>query len=157
MNEIIETVCRLIDFSNMFLVIMYEDGKIASVGNRVSSHINYPENVVELNGKNWYDFVIPTDVERVKKEYSDIVNNKELCKETTYGISGPISDIIKIKWIISYVNHMYNFILSIGVPISKDETEFDRIRNYYSEIVMKDRDKIELAKQVDKINTDKEC
>ena len=146
MNEIIETVCRLIDFSNMFLVIMGEDGKIASIGNRVSKHINHPENFVELNGKNWFDFVVPIDRERVQGEYNEIILNKDLCKETIYGISGETSGAIQIKWIISYVNHEYNLVLSIGIPVSKDETEFERIRNYYSEIIAKDRTNIQSIK-----------
>lgn len=144
MNEILNTLCKIIDFSNLYLVVTDKNGIIVSVSNRISERISILLNQIEsLNGKCWYDYIDESVREDVIEQYKYISEHTSVCSEITYSV-GLINHFQPVKWIVSFVNHEYNFMLSIGMPVSSitDEIEFENIRNNYLEILSKDREKI---------------
>jgi hypothetical protein len=144
MNEIIETFCRIIDFSNLFLVITDETGIIKSVSNRLSKHVTSKmDEYKDINGKCWYDFIDEKYKNTVIEAYNEVINDTSMCKGIEYPI-GLDKDAKNIKWILSFVNHDYNLVISIGMPIieKKDEVEFEGIRLKYLDMINKDREKI---------------
>lgn len=149
MNLVIETLCKIIDFSNLFLVITDKDGIINSISDRVSQHIvNRTDEYVGVTGKCWYDFINEEYKEKVIQVYKEVSEDTSICRELQYPIG--LNEITTVvKWIISYVNHEYNLILSIGIPVAIDESEkeFDSIRKQYFDLVNKDRKAIEELKE----------
>jgi hypothetical protein len=127
---------------------MYEDGTIASVGNKVSQHIQTSTGLLDLNGKNWFDFICPDEVEEVRKKYQELIDNRILGKEIVYDIQGTLSRV-RVKWLSSYVNHEYNLIMSIGIPLvtEEEEDEYEKLRKYYTDMINRDRDIINTSKE----------
>jgi len=133
MNELIRKLCKGTDFSNLLFVIMKEDGKIVSVGNKIESDL-----AEMLDGKNWFDFVADEDKERVKEEYNYVIINKKFCHEMVYHMH----NCPPARWIVSYVNNEYRFIVSIGVLLNQVDFEYEKVRQFYAAEIQRDREMI---------------
>ena len=133
MNKIIRELCKVTNFSNLMFVVTEADGKVVSVGNSISKSL-----ITDIHGNIWFDYVAPEDRDRVIEEYRYIAINKKIGEEIIYSLE----NCPPAKWTVSFVNNNYRLIVSVGVLLNQTESDYDKVRAFYSDLIREDKAKI---------------
>jgi len=140
---------RAIDYSNLYVIITNKEGVIIAVSIKLAKDLQGGSpNTYTIVGKNIYDFMYEDDVERIKNTNKKLIDGCEANIEVAFRMKTKTENLLPIKWITSFINTDLNWIFKVGVAVSTNINyeEADMIREYYTNLVKKDREKIDKSK-----------
>ena len=136
----------IINSIDLCVLIINKELKINLINLSLSSLIGF-KNIQEPIGKNWLDFIKPSEKLITKNVYNELLytgKNKNNPVEIMNNIITSTGDIT-IKWINTRIQS--NMVLSFGilrniVKLKKENnkiTDINNFRNYYEDVIQKDR------------------
>jgi len=148
---------KLLDYSNFFAIILDSNLKIKTINYHLSKILGYGDQSALIN-EDWVKFLKPTEIDVIKYVHEQITNNNKDYNEFTNDIIDSDKNIITVKWFNTLINHNYNWVFSIGVPLTKEPTlneDIDSIRSYFRDILEQDKTTINAMREVAKKNSTK--
>jgi hypothetical protein len=150
-KKIQDGVWNIIDYSNMFVVMLDHDLKIKIINYHLSKTLGY-EYPNELVGQNWRQFLRKPDHELIHHVCNEIINGNQNYKEFTNDIVDNINKkTLTVKWFNTLVNHEFNCVFSVGLPLTKEpsiDDDIDSLRSYFRDILEQDKTVINAMKEV---------
>lgn len=143
-------IWKLLDYSNMFVVMLDRDLKIKIINYHLTKVLGY-EYPSDLISKDWRQFLRKPDYELIHHISNEIMNGNLNYKEFTNDILDKDGKSITVKWFNTLINHEFNCIFSVGVPLTKEPTldeDIDSLRAYFRDILEQDRTVIQAMKEV---------
>jgi PAS domain S-box-containing protein len=143
-------VWKLLDYSNMLVVMIDKNLKVKIINYHLSKILGY-EDSSELIGRDWRDFLRKPDHELIEHVYSEIIQGNQNYKEFTNDIIDINKKQLTVKWFNTLINHDFNCVFSVGLPLTKEPTldeDIDSLRAYFRDILEKDRTVINAMKEV---------
>jgi len=147
---IIEGLWSFINYSTMFAVMITKDLEIKLVNYHLAKTLGY-NNEEEPIGDNWTKFLKIEDYDLIKHISSEIIDGNGSYKEFSNDIIDKDKNLITVKWFNVLINHGFNCVFSIGIPLTKEPTineDIDSIRAYFKDILEKDKTIIKAMKEV---------
>jgi hypothetical protein len=149
-EKIQDGVWKLLDYSNMFVVMLDHDLKIKIINYHLSKVLGY-EYPSELAGQDWRQFLRAPDHELIHHVANEIIKGNQNYKEFTNDIIDINKKTLTVKWFNTLINHEFNCVFSIGLPLTKEPTideDIDSLRSYFRDILEQDRTVINAMKEV---------
>ena len=149
-DRIQENIWNLLNYTNIFVVVLDQCQKIKLINYHLSHCLGY-ESSEELIDTNWSNFIRPAESELIKHVCFEIMHGSDLYKEYTSDIIDKNGKSITVKWFNSFINHEFNHVFSIGISLTKEPSindDIDSIRMYFNDILQKDRTTITAMKEV---------
>jgi PAS domain S-box-containing protein len=149
-NKIQENIWNVLNYSNMFTLILDKQQNI-KLANYHLSHVLGFESEEQLIGLNWKMFIKQSDIELVKYVHEEILSGNEFYTEFTNDIINKQGKTITVKWFNSIINGGFNYIFSIGIPLTREPSlneDIDSIRSYFADILQKDKTTINAMKEI---------
>lgn len=153
-----ENLWTLLDYSNFFALILDKNFCVRSINNHLTKTLGYDcQN--DLINLNWSKFLKSTDNDIVKYVVQQVLSKNEDYNEFTNDIIDINKNTITVKWFNALINHNYQWIFSIGIPLTIQQPSLDEdiqsIRSYFKEILEQDKTVINAMRQVAKEFTNK--
>ncbi len=148
-KELFTSLWDIIDYSTSYSLVLDSDLKIKLINFTLAKELTN-EDRDTLIGKSWLDFVVENDKSLLEYARKSLFGEIKFYFEECYNIICKDSSIKKIKWIMSYINSDFNSVISIGIPfiVEKRNDIRELSRTHYENIVLADRIKIEVAKEL---------
>ena len=143
-------VWELLDYSNMFVVMLDQNLKIKIINYHLSKTLGY-DNPSDLVKKDWKDFLRISDHELVQHVCNEIIKGNQSYKEFTNDIIDINKKSITVKWFNTYINHDFNCVFAIGLPLTKEpsiDEDIDSLRAYFRDILEQDKTVINAMKEI---------
>lgn len=150
-------IWSLLDYSNFFIVMLDRDLRIKTINYHLAKTLGY-DNEVELIGDNWAKFLKTSDKDIISHVHDQVLKKNKNYTEFTSDILDVNKNSITVKWFNVLINSSYNWIFSIGIPLTKEPTleeDIDSIRSYFKNILEKDQTTINVMREVAKKNIEK--
>lgn len=145
----IEFVFELIDHSPAYILVLDPSFKIIAVSSKLVvtllEECEDNKNKNSIVGKNWIDYVTDEDKELVNRTLQSIKQQYQVNNSFSYNFKSLSNKVYRAQWFNSYINKNHGWIFSIGIPRQVNSSD---VREYYMDIVMKDREYIKIAKEV---------
>lgn len=151
-KELRNTIFTMLNFTNMYALVLDQQMLIRFANASLALDLGF-KGYSELIGKCWLDFIDPHERKTVNVIHQAIANGTgdwEKYREFKNTIVS-IDKTIEVYWFNSHINTDYNWTFSFGVrarPIIQDELNMASIRNYYRDIINKDREMINAMRDV---------
>jgi hypothetical protein len=136
-------IFNMLNFTNIYTLVLDKSMKIKFANNSLAKDLGF-DTYKELLGRYWLEFISEKEKENVREIHSIISNNnngwEKEYKECRNNIISKTGEMYSIYWFNSYINSEYRLTLSFG--IKKEQvyyTTIDSVRNYYQEIINRDR------------------
>ncbi len=139
------TIFAMLNYANMYVLMLDDKMEVKFANNSLALDLGF-KGYSELVGKCWLDFIKDDDRQSITTIHAVVSSgseNWEKYQEFQNWIKSPKGNIY-VHWFNSHVNSDYNWTFSFGVrkkPIT--EVTRDSIRNYYQDVIAKDRTMIE--------------
>jgi len=149
-EKIQDGVWKLLDYSNMFVVMLDHDLKIKIINYHLSKTLGF-DSPTELTGQDWRQFLRKPDYELIHHVANEIIKGNQNYKEFTNDIIDINKKTLTVKWFNTLINHEFNCVFSIGLPLTKEPTideDIDSLRSYFRDILEQDRTVINAMKEV---------
>jgi hypothetical protein len=145
-KELRNTIFNMLNFTNMYILVLDEKMEIKFANNSLAIDLGLNK-YQRLLGRCWLDFIKEEDITMVKNVHKYIshgIKGWEKYKEFQNTIKGKDRDIF-VNWFNSHINSDYSWTFSFGIskktvyiPITEEDS-IDNIRNYYHNMINKDR------------------
>ena len=141
-KELRNIVFTMLNFTNLYTLVLDEKMTIKFINNSLASDLGFKD-YNALIGRCWLDFILEEDIKRVSIIHESIAYGRdgwEVYKEVKNRIKG--NNEIYVHWFNSHINSHYNWTFSFGVrknEMEKTEVPIDSVREYYHDIITKDR------------------
>lgn len=153
------TICQMIDFSPLLVIILDTNLNIKALNFKLAKLlIGDDSKRDELIGLPWMNFVSDTDKPIVEKVHRSLIGKYQLNNELIHSIKNFEGNLITAQWYNSYINTDLRWIFSVGIQEIKNMSHISNIddaRKFYSNELKKDRELIDIVKQVALKYTDK--
>jgi hypothetical protein len=149
-EKIQDGIWKLLDYSNMFVVMLDKDLKIKIINYHLSKALGY-EYPSELIKQDWKNFLRSPDHDLIQHVNDEIIKGNQNYKEFTNEIITSDKKTLTVKWFNTLINHGFNCVFSIGLPLTKEPTldeDIDSLRAYFRDILEQDRTVITAMKEV---------
>lgn len=149
-EKIQDGIWKLLDYSNMFVVMLDKDLKIKIINYHLSKALGY-EYPSELIKQDWKNFLRSPDHDLIQHVNDEIIKGNQNYKEFTNEIITSDKKTLTVKWFNTLINHDFNCVFSIGLPLTKEPTldeDIDSLRAYFRDILEQDRTVINAMKEV---------
>jgi len=149
-KKIQNSVWNIIDYSNMFVVMLDHDLKIKIINYHLSKTLGY-EHSNELVEQDWRQFLRKPDHELIHHVCNEIINGNQNYKEFTNDIVDINKKTLTVKWFNTLVNNEFNCVFSVGLPLTKEpsiDEDIDSLRSYFRDILEQDKTVINAMKEV---------
>ena len=149
-EKIQDGVWKLLDYSNMFVVMLDHDLKIKIINYHLSKTLGF-DSPTELAGQDWRQFLRKPDYDLIHHVANEIIKGNQNYKEFTNDIIDINKKTLTVKWFNTLINHEFNCVFSIGLPLTKEPTideDIDSLRSYFRDILEQDRTVINAMKEV---------
>jgi hypothetical protein len=148
-KELFTSLWDIIDYSISYSLVLDSELKIRLINFTLAKELTN-EDRDKLIGKSWLDFVVENDRPLLEYARKSLFGEVKFYFEECYNIICKDSSLKKVKWIMSYINSDFNSIISIGIPfiIEKRNNIRELSRTHYENIVLADRIKIKVAKEL---------
>jgi hypothetical protein len=149
-EKIQSEIWKLLDYSNLFVVMLDRNLEIKIINYHLSKILGY-DRPSDLIKKDWREFLRSPDHELIHHVYNEIIDGNQSYKEFTNDIIDLEKKTITVKWFNTLINHDFNCIFSVGVPLTKDpsiDEDIDSLRAYFRDILEQDRTIINAMKEV---------
>jgi hypothetical protein len=143
-----KAIWDMLNYANMYVVLLGEDLTIKLINWSLATKLGFKDEREPL-GECWLEFIKPEEHLRIKAIHSDVTKNKDSkFVEHENDIVTKDNIIISVKWFNIHINTDYNMTFSFGIPktIPAEITE-ESIRNYYRDIIEKDKTMIKSLKE----------
>lgn len=149
-EKIQSEIWKLLDYSNLFVVMLDRNLEIKIINYHLSKILGY-DRPSDLIKKDWREFLRSPDHELIHHVYNEIIDGNQSYKEFTNDIIDLEKKTITVKWFNTLINHDFDCIFSVGVPLTKDpsiDEDIDSLRAYFRDILEQDRTIINAMKEV---------
>lgn len=146
-------IFKMLNFTNMYTLILDQNLIIRFANSSLAIDLGF-DGYSGLTGKCWLDFVPEREqniIEGIHKSIANGTNDWEKYREFKNRIRNINGEEIETYWFNSHINTDYNWTFSFGIrkrPIVQDDVNMDSIRNYYRDIINKDREMIKSMREV---------
>lgn len=143
-----KAIFNMLNYANMYVLILDEQMSIKFANQSLATDLGFKK-YREMRDLCWLDFVPEVDQRMIATIHKAIAegSNWSKFKEFQNNIKALNGTIINVLWFNSHINTDFNWSFSFGIkqePIT--EVSPDSIRNYYQDIINKDRTMIESMK-----------
>lgn len=151
-KELRDIIFTMLNFTNMYALVLDQEMIVRFANTSLALDLGF-KGYQELIGRCWLDFIKPEDFKTVSAIHQAIANgigDWEKYREFKNTIVAK-NETIEVYWFNSHINTDYNWTFSFGVrarPIVQDEINMNSIRNYYRDIINKDREMIVALRDV---------
>jgi PAS domain S-box-containing protein len=157
-KELRSIIFNMLNYTNMYILVLDQQMLIKFINNSLANDLGY-DKFDDLLGKCWLDFIDENDKETIKIMHTSIANgyeNWETYKEFQNEINGKDGEKINVCWFNSHINTDYNWTFSFGIKKEIETHSMDSIRDYYQDIISKDRVMISAMRDVIGLKNKKE-
>lgn len=151
-KQLRSTIFNMLNFTNIYVLILNQKLEIKFANMSLANDLGF-DSYKELLGYYWLDFIEEKEINitntlntAISSEYE---NWQEKYREFQNNIKSKNGNIISVYWFNSHINNNYDCIFSFGIKkqTTKDIT-IDSLRNYYQDIISKDRIMINSMREV---------
>jgi len=140
-KELRNIIFNMLNFTNMYVLVLDEAMVIKFANMSLAIDLGL-ESYNDLVGHCWLDFITDEESNLVTNIHAAVANgveNWEKYREFQNKICGKKGNI-DVHWFNSHINTEYNWTFSFGIQkkVVKKVT-MDTVRNYYQDIISKDR------------------
>ena len=131
----------------MYLVVSKLDGTILLCNDYFVKDLGF-DSYKDIVSKKWQDQFITE--EELKIINASITDPNKTSSEAAMYIKTNNNSTYFVKWFYALINDKNNLVLGIGAPVLKDKpgsTEVDSIRDYFNNLITRDRNIINILKQ----------
>lgn len=147
LKQTIVNLWNILDYSNYFIAVIDGEREVRLCNRMLAKTLGF-ETEEELIGKNWFEFVPEAAKEVAQLVQDETIEKKLGTVESTSEIVTLGGKVIIVKWFNSFINSELDWVFSMGVPLQADEQEtFDNVREFYREVLAKDRTTIDAIKK----------
>lgn len=137
-----KTIFNMLNYANMYVLVLDEKLTIKFCNNSLAKDLGF-ESEREVMGRCWLDFIDDKERKTIVTVHSILANgmdSENKYKEFINNIVCKNGECILVHWFNSYINSNFNWTFSFGIR-KKPVTEItaDSIRQYYRDIIDKDR------------------
>jgi PAS domain S-box-containing protein len=157
-KELRSIIFNMLNYTNMYILVLDQQMLIKFINNSLANDLGY-DKFDDLLGKCWLDFIDENDKETIKIIHTSIANgyeNWKTYKEFQNEINGKDGEKINVCWFNSHINTDYNWTFSFGIKKEIETHSIDSIRDYYQDIISKDRVMISAMRDVIGLKNKKE-
>lgn len=136
-------VFNMLNFTNIYVLVLDRNMDIKFANNSLAIDLGF-KSYKELLGHCWLDFIYENEKTLVSTIHAAVSNGYENWK-SKYGefqneIIGKNGENNFVYWFNSHINSKYNWMFSFGIKKEqKQNITMDSVRDYYKEIITKDR------------------
>jgi hypothetical protein len=145
-SKLRKTIFNMLNYANMYVVVLNEDMIIKYANTSLARDLGF-QIYKDILGKCWIDFLPENEIKETKTIHKIISDGKdwERYREHRNHIQPINGNPIQVHWFNSHINSEFNWSFSFGITKSPNPTTvtMESIRNYYKDIVEKDRTMIE--------------
>lgn len=139
-------VLELIDYSPIYVLVLDPVFNVIAVSSKLLNDVlGERAEKSMIIGNNWLDFVSEEDKNHVNMILISIREKYQINNNFSYNFKSNNGSLLRAHWFNSYINSNHGWIFCIGVPKSYDCPD---LREYYMDMIMKDREYIKVAKEV---------
>jgi len=142
-KQLRKTIFNMLNFTNLYVIVLNEKMDIKFANNSLAIDLGF-DSYKELLGRCWLDFIEEKERRTIITIHAAVSNGydkwEDKYREFNNNIIGVNGKIHSVYWFNSHINTDYNWSFSFGIKKQpKPETTIDSVRNYYKEIINKDR------------------
>lgn len=142
MQELREVIFNMLNFTNMYCLVLNDQLIIKFVNLSLAMDLGY-DSYTELLDKCWLDFVKEKDREMIATVHSAVANGignwEDKYREVQSDIITKDGKIISVFWFNSHINTNINWTFSFGIKKEPVIDSVDSIRDFYYDVIQKDR------------------
>lgn len=152
-KELRNTIFTMLNFTSLYALVLDQQMKIRFINTSLAIDLGYT-GYSELIGRCWLDFIVEEERNIVKMIHQSVAlaeGNWDEYREFKNRIVDKNGYTIEVYWFNSHINTDYNWTFSFGVrakPVIKDDDSINSVRNYYRDIINKDREMITALRDV---------
>lgn len=148
LKQTVVNLWNILDYSNYFVVVLDKDLEIKLCNRMLAKTLGF-QTEEELIGRKWFEFIPETTKDIIRIIHQETNDRKDTTIESTSEIITLKGRIIVAKWFNSFVNSELDWVFSMGVPLRANEQQnIDNVREFYKEILAKDRTTINAIKKL---------
>jgi PAS domain S-box-containing protein len=146
-SELRNIIFSMLNFTNMYALVLDQQMVVRFVNTSLALDLGY-KSYNDVIGQCWLDFIPEKDrkiIGAIHTAVSLAEGNWNKYREFKNQILNKNGDIFHVHWFNSHINTNLNWTFSFGVrerPIIKDDVDIDSVRDYYRDIINKDREMI---------------
>lgn len=145
-KELRETIFNMLNFTNMYCLVLDPQMVVKFINQSLALDLGY-ESYDKVLGKCWLDHVVDEDHELIKTVHAAIAYGvdgwEEKYREVQNNIKRLDGNAMTVYWFNSHVNSDMNWTFSFGlqrpVRIMEDNGTDSGIRDFYYDVIQKDR------------------
>lgn len=147
LRRIKHAIWDLINYSNLYVVILDENLFIRMINYRLAKAIGF-ENEDEPIGRCWLDFIEEPKRPMIKYIHRKVLEGDAQFNEALTDLIA-LNEHIQVRWFNTKLNGS-DLTFSIGIPLQpiSPEDGIDSIRSYFQDVIKKDRTMIQSLKDV---------
>lgn len=152
-KELREIIFNMLNFTNMYCLVLDQKMIIKFVNSSLALDLGY-SSYQDVIGKNWINFIDPDEkkiIETIHISISNGINDWENKYREVHGnIINKNGKKIKVYWFNSHINSSLNWTFSFGIKkhIPLETKNIDSVREYYHDILNKDKIMINTMRDV---------
>ncbi len=149
-KELRSIIFNMLNFTNMYVLILDQNMIIKFANNSLAIDLGF-EKYDDLLDKCWLEFIKTKEGETISAIHHAIANGTkdwEVYREFQNTINGKKGEL-NVCWFNSHINTDYNWTFSFGIrKKTTQEVSMDSVREYYQDIISKDRVMINAMRDV---------
>lgn len=151
-EQLRKTIFNMLNYANMYVLVLDQAMIIRYANNSLAIDLGF-DNYRDIVGKCWLEFLTEAEKKNIimiHKKISDGEEDWEKYKEFRNYIQSKSGQKILVHWFNSHINTEFNWSFSFGISKKPVETmvTMESIRNYYRDIIEKDKTMIEAMKDM---------
>jgi len=136
-------IFNMLNFTSIYVLILDNRMNIKFINNSLAVDLGF-RTYKELLGRCWMDFIDSKEKNVILTAHNSIINKKDnwedKYKELKTNIVGKNGEVNSVYWFNSHINSDYNLTLSFGIKKNINPgITIESVRNYYKDILDKDR------------------
>lgn len=149
MKELEGVIWQLLNYSNLFVVVLDEQLNIKLMNWRLATALGF-QNENEPVGRCWLDFIPDSKRVVIKHIHQKVLSGDPQFSEALTDLTIAGDQGISVRWFNCSINHEYNWTFSIGVPLAPFTAEMhvDSLRAYFQDIIQRDATMIQAIRDV---------